>query len=453
MQFARCRVYLTGFTVCAACLLIAASPAHSQRLRERLSQLFIFGSGSDPLFLEGTATSSNPAAVRAHGKHFIPSAVAENGSVIGFVTGSLASRVSNVPISATTSGVTFRFEGGVPVSTSTSSGPIFAERAQTLGGGRVLAGISRSSFDFRSIRGIPLDAVRLVFTHENVDFPGCSDTAKDDCKKMGVPVLENEQMNFDLNLGIHVAVTSFYLTYGLSNRVDVGVVIPVLSNSFTGSSQASIVPFGAGSASHFFAGTPENPTLTASRSVSGQASGLGDVAARVKINLRQSATTGVALLLDGRLPTGDEQDLLGAGKFSGRAIGILSTTFGNFSPHVNVGVLYGADTTRNNMVLATAGFDHLLGKGITMAAEVVSEFQIGDSQLQLPRPVAIEAPFKRTINPTSIPDIRDDIVNGSFGIKFAAANRTTVVTNALFPLNEGGLRARLTYTLGLEYAF
>jgi hypothetical protein len=444
-------MYLTT-VACTAGLLLAA-PAHAQRLRERLNQLFIFGSGSDPLFLEGTATASNPAAVRAHGKHFIPSAVAENGSVIGFVTGSLASRVSNVPISATTSGVTFRFEGGVPVSTSTSSGPIFAERSQTLGSGRVLAGVSRSSFDFSSIRGVPLDAVKLTFTHENVDFPGCSEIQGNDCKKMGVPVLENEQMDFDLNLGIHVAVTSFYLTYGLSNRVDVGIVIPVLSNALTGTSRASIVPFGPGPASHFFAGTPENPTLTASRSISGQASGLGDVAARIKVNLRQTATTGVALLLDGRLPTGDEQDLLGAGKFAGRVMGILSTTFGNFSPHVNVGMLYSADTTRNNMVLATAGFDHLLGKGITMAAEVVSEFQIGDSQLRLPKPVTVDAPFKRTIIPTSIPDIRDDIINGSFGFKFAAANRTTVVTNALFSLNDGGLRARLTYTLGLEYAF
>ena len=358
-----------------------------------------------------------------------------------------------MPIGATTSGVTFRFEGGVPVSTSTSSGPIFAERAQTLGNGRVLAGLSRSSFNFTSLRGTPLDALHLTFTHENVNFDGCSAIAGDDCAKMGVPTLENEVMNFDLSLNIHVAVTSFYLTYGLSNRVDLGVVIPVLQNSFDGSSLATIVPFSSGPAAHFFAGTPENPTLAATRSVSGRASGIGDVATRLKINVHQSATTGVALLLDGRFPTGDEADLLGSGKFAGRAVGILSSTFGAFSPHVNLGLLYSADTTRNNVVLATVGFDHLLGKGITMAAEVVSESQLGESRLHLPKPVHIVAPFRRTVYPTSIPDIRDDIVNGSLGFKFSAANRTTVVTNALFPLNDGGLRARLTYTLGVEYAY
>ena len=45
---------------------------------------------------------------------------------------------------------TFRFEGGVPVRTSQSAGPIFAERAQTLGRGRMLAGLTRSSFSFTS---------------------------------------------------------------------------------------------------------------------------------------------------------------------------------------------------------------------------------------------------------------------------------------------------------------
>ena len=120
--------------------LVALSPSlvAAQRLRERISQLFVFGQGQEPLFLAGSATSSNSTAIRAHGNHFIPSQVAENGSIIGFLTGALGASVSNVPIGATTSGETFRFEGGVPVSTATSAGPIFAERGQTLGRGRVL---------------------------------------------------------------------------------------------------------------------------------------------------------------------------------------------------------------------------------------------------------------------------------------------------------------------------
>jgi hypothetical protein len=442
---------LLTWTLAAAIAVPAALPA--QRVRDKISELFIFGPGQDPLFLAGTASSSNPAAIRAHGNHFVPSAVAENGSIIGFITGALASRVASVPIGATTSGETFRFEGGVPVSTSTSAGPIFAERAQTLGRGRVLAGVNRSGSTFTSLRGVPLSDLRLIFTHENVDFSGCSEQFGADCAKMGVPVLENDLMQFDLRLNVHVDVTSFFVTYGLTDHVDFGLVIPLMSTNFSGTSEAQIIPFGGTTATHFFAGTPENPVLEASRASSGSAFGLGDVAARLKVNLRQTENTGLALLFDARFPTGDPADLLGAGRFAGRVLAVLSSTVGAFSPHLNAGFLYTADKSRNQVVLATAGFDHVLAKGVTLAAEVASEFQVGESKLHLPGPVVYDAPFRRTINPTAIPDIRDDIINGSFGLKIAAARHLNIVGNTLFPLNAGGVRARLTYTLGIEYTY
>jgi hypothetical protein len=435
-------------------LLLAIPVAlHAQGLQSKISQLFIFGPGQDPLFLAGSATASNPASIRAHGTHFLPSVAAENGSVIAFVTGALGASVANVPIGATTSGETFRFEGGVPVSTSTSAGPIFGERAQTLGKGRVLAGLNRSAFHFSTLRGVPLNDVELVFTHENVDFDGCSAAQGDDCKKMGVPVLENDVMQFRLDLDIDVAVTSFYVTYGLSDRIDLGVVLPVLNTSLEGRSDAQVVPFGGPTAAHFFAGTPTDPVLQATRTTSGSTVGVGDVAMRLKVNAHQSERTGIAFLGDARFPTGDEHDLLGAGKFSARAVGVISARFGAFSPHLNAGYLFRAGNLQNDAVLATAGFDHVLGKRITLAADVVNEFQVGASSLHLPKPVNYDAPFRRTVQPTSIPDIRDDLINGSFGFKFSTASHVLVVTNALFPLNDGGLRAGHTFTLGVEYSF
>lgn len=434
-----------------SCLAPTVLPA--QRLSERISELFIFGPGQDPLFLAGSATLSNPSSIQAHGRHYIPAANAENGSVITFVTGALASRVANIPLGATSSGETFRFEGGVPISTSTSAGPTFAERAQTLGRGRVLAGANQTNLTFTSLRGAPLSNIHLVFTHENVNFPGCSEQQGADCAQMGVPVLENDAMHFDLGLDIHVAVTSFFVTYGLTDKLDLGVVLPLVRNSITGTSQAEIVPFGGTSAAHFFAGTSDDPVLHASRTSAGSAFGIGDVAVRLKFNGRQTPTGGIGVLLDARLPTGDEKDLLGAGAFSGRIVGILSSTFGTVSPHLNVGYVYSAGDNRNDVVLATAGFDHLVARGVTLAAEVVSEFQVGDSRLTLPRPVVYDSPFRRSVNPTSIPDIRDDVINGSFGFKFSTPNRLTIVTNALFPLNDGGLRSRLTYTVGLSYTY
>ena len=88
-----------------------------------------------------------------------------------------------------------------------------------------------------------------------------------------------------------------------------------------------------------------------------------------------------------------------------------------------------------------------------MAADLVSELQVGNSKLHLPSPVHYDAPFNRTVNVTDIPDTRDDIVNGSFGFKLVPAKSVTVVLNSLFPLNRGGLRADLIYTAGIEYTF
>ena len=56
---------------------------------------------------------------------------------------------------------------------------------------------------------------------------------------------------------------------------------------------------------------------------------------------------------------------------------------------------------------------------VTLATDLISEMQVGHSKLVLPAPVQYDYPFKRTIVPTSIPDMADDIVNGSFGFKFA----------------------------------
>ena len=437
---------------CLASLLIS-SPTNAQGLRDRISELFIFGPGQEPLFLAGSGDPNNPASLQAHGLHFVPASAAENASVIAFITDALGASVANIPIGSTSGGVTFRFEAGVPVATSTSAGPIFAERAQTLGRGRVLAGISRTGFRFATLRGVDMRNIGLTFTHQNVDFGGCDAQFGADCTLYGVPVLENDAMDFHLSMDLDVRVTSMYLTVGVSDRFDLGLVVPIVQAEFTGESEAEIRPFGGTTAAHYFAGTAANPVLSAQRQSMGSAAGLGDVALRAKVNLRQGAGAGFAFLVDGRFPTGSRRDLLGSGKFAGRALAIVNSRFGDFSPHVNVGYLYHAGTQENDAVLATLGFDHRMAEAVTLAADLVTELQVGDSKLHLPPTVNYESPFRRTLNPTNIPEIRDDLVNGSFGIKVTPARSTTLVLNTLFPLNRGGLRANLVYTAGIEYTF
>jgi hypothetical protein len=433
--------------------LAVAGRANAQGLREKISQLFIFGAGEDPLFLGGSADPNNPATIRSHGAHFVPSAVSQNGSLISFLTTAISGSVANAPIGSTSGGTTFRFEAGVPVRTSTSAGPIFAERGQTIGRGRTVVGIGSTSSHLSSLRGTDLQNIELFFTHENVDFPGCDAANGGRCALMGIPNLENDVMQFKLALDLDVRITSFYATYGVTDKLDVGIVLPIVSTTLHGRSDANIFPFGGTTAAHFFAGTPASPVLNASRDVDGSAWGVGDVAIRTKLNVHQSPRTNIALLADARFATGNEDNLLGSGQFSARGLAILSATAGALSAHLNSGYSYRGGGQRNDFVLATVGFDDLIAEHVTLAADLVNEFQVGRSKLRLPPPVVYDVPFKRTVNPTSIPDIADDVVNGSFGFKFTTDNGFTILTNALIPLNRGGLRANVTYTAGVEFVF
>ena len=105
-------------------LSLAAAPLRAQSLKDDLNQLFIFGEGDEALHLGGSAASENPG-IAVHGDHFIPSAVGGNATIISFITGSISSSVANLPVSSSSGGETFRFEGATPVRTPISAGPIY----------------------------------------------------------------------------------------------------------------------------------------------------------------------------------------------------------------------------------------------------------------------------------------------------------------------------------------
>lgn len=256
-------------------------------------------------------------------------------------------------------------------------------------------------------------------------------------------------MRSDLNL--NVFVTTAFLTYGLMDRLDVGIAVPIVRSSLDGTSFGTVLPFSSGSP-HFF-GTESSPTLTASGSTSGSSFGIGDVAVRVKANLSSSDNANLGIFGDVRLPTGDADNFRGAGALSARILGAYSGRFGNFSPHINAGMLIRTDSLQNNAAVAIIGFDQLLSESWTLAIDVLSEYQIGDNRVALPEPVQLEQPFGRNIIPTNIPGFKDHVVSGSVGVKYTTARGITSVLNALVPIMTGGLQPRVAFTAGMEYSF
>src|SRR5258708_26907447 len=109
---------------CFLSFALAAAPLSAQGggLRDKISQLFIFSAGKDPLFLGGTAGSDSATAL--HADHFVPSANADNGSLISFIGSAISQNVGNLPLSATNGGSTLPFQAGVPVPPSGSPRPV-----------------------------------------------------------------------------------------------------------------------------------------------------------------------------------------------------------------------------------------------------------------------------------------------------------------------------------------
>jgi hypothetical protein len=253
-----------------------------------------------------------------------------------------------------------------------------------------------------------------------------------------------------------VTSTALSLTYGLTNWLDIGAMVPIVHTNLEGSSRAQVIPFSSTSGSRaetFIAGTPDNPVLSSVQFVQGSATGVGDIAARMKINLVQRGWTGFSVLGDVRFPTGDEADFLGAGHRAVRALGVFSTRLGNFSPNASVGYLAWSGKSTNDGFLATVGFDQALAPWAAFAASFVSEFQTGRSVYQVPPAVTITAPYRRVVQPLDLPDIRDNALSVAAGFKFMTKSGVTALIDGLVPVQRGGPRPDFAWALGAEYDF
>lgn len=411
--------------------LLLPTAASSQTLAEQFGGLFTFGNCGEPLCL--------PVNAGVHGSHYIPGVVQGQDNLLAFLGTSISTSLGNLPVSSATSSEIFSFVDGLPVAEQGSAGPIFGERAQTLGQGRFVLGAAVTALSFNQIRGVNLSDVELNFVHQNVG-----------AAEFGDPVFEQDVIEVSADMTLDVRAISVGATYGLTSRVDLGVVIPFVMADLVGTSQARIIS-NLTNTPHSF-GTQDNPTQTATAAADGSASGVGDISARMKVNVFQSSTSGFSLLGEVRLPTGDDENFLGSGETTVRAMGVYSTRRGNFTPHINGGVLYRTGDINATGVVVNAGFDQLLSPQFTLAIDLLGNLQMGES-VEFPTEAVFDVPAGQTVDLTNIPDTDDHILDLSVGGKFAASDNFRLIGNLFVPLNSGGLRSSLGWTAGLELDF
>lgn len=404
--------------------------ADAQTLREHFSDLFRFGNCGQILCL---------AATGGHGDHFIPASVDGNATVLTYLTNAVGAQAANLPISATTSGVSYTMVRGVPQAATTSAGPVFGERANTLGKGRTLMGVSVNFMSFSKLRGTPLSGLGFNFTHQDNPPAG-----------LGDPVFEDDVIQVQSDISLKLLMTSFVFTYGVSDRVDMGIAVPLVNATLSGTSRAQVISSLAVTP-HYFGGTSSSPITSAITSTDASSAGIGDVAFRIKGNLSQSGSkTALGLLGDVRLPTGSVDNFQGTGGTTIRLSGIASRDMGSFTPHLNAGLALRSGDYQTNSIVAAAGFDRLLNPRTTLAIDVLSEFQAGSDPITLPAPVTIGT---QVIHVTNLENKRNDFVHGSLGLKFSTPQGITGVFNAVIPIINTGLRPNAVLSLGIEYGF
>src|SRR5207237_9816305 len=139
-----------------------------------------------------------------------------------------------------------------------------------LGRGRFFVASNMSQMRFQRLRGSPVDDIEFNCTHEDTPPAG-----------LGSPIFENDIVAVHVSLDVSLIVTSFVMSYGLVDGVDLSVDVPVVHTSVQGSSVANILPLGGFPDPHFFAGDINNTGVTAFPCTAVSATCAGDVAGRL----------------------------------------------------------------------------------------------------------------------------------------------------------------------------
>jgi hypothetical protein len=425
-------------------LAVAVSCADSAAAQDKLAFLIPTLFGPEGLVVDSEARLPNGDT---HSGHF-NSSLQANFSPFN---SALASRLASVSLPAPASGFTYTFDTALGVfNRSTKSfGPLVSDRAETIGKNKASIGTAYQYFSFDRIDGLDLGDIPTVFTHDNP----AAGTGRDD-----VITAQN---------AISARMTQFttYVSFGVSAHVDVSVALPLVSVDLAASSHATIRRIGTvNPAIHFFF-TPTGDTYGDEKDFqkSGHASGVGDVALRVKAAVAHRPNFGLAIGLESRLPTGDEKDLLGAGALAVKPFLVISGSHGSFSPHLNAAyqwngksllggnVLSGVKEDLPDEAVLAVGADVGVNQKLSLAVDVIGRRVINGEQ--------VAGDIFHALNGTStFPSVRFsrasyNIVDGAVGLKANPGGGLLINLNLLFKLNSGGLRDRVTPLLGVEYSF
>lgn len=401
------------------CFTLVASgvgTANADPLKDLLPNLF----GKNGITLDPTSPG---------GVFHVPHFVVESAQQLDVLNDSLRGQLANLPLPSPAGGFTFQFDPalGTFVRSTESFGPIYAQRAETLGRGKVSLGFTYSRHTFDTLDGKDLEdgELKLTFKHEDC----CAQPPSP-----GNPVFERDIILAQIFAEVTSDVFVVSATYGVLDNLDVSIAVPIIRNEIRLKGVATVIEEpGTPPGTHRFA---NGSTMLTVRD-SGEATNVGDILVRGKYNFYRTTPVGLAAALDVRLPTGSTDDLTGLGTLRVSPALIASAKFNRFAPHVNIGMHIGNTSRIENEFFYNVGFDWGVIRPLTLTFDVLGR-RILDNERQ-------KAGSDKTAD--------SNIVDAAVGFKVNPWRNALLLFNVLIPLNDTGLRDNVTPLIGLEVTF
>jgi outer membrane putative beta-barrel porin/alpha-amylase len=324
--------------------------------------------------------------------------------------------LSELPVTSSASAFTYRLDRnlGTVVRSSDSFGPFLVERSLTSGLLRGSLALTYQTASFDTIDGRSLRDGTLVATASR---------------------LRGDAQPFDVesvSLEMHTNTMTLLGNIGVTDRLDIGAALPFVAISMDGRRVDT------------YRGSQLVQAIA-----SASASGPGDFLIRGKYNVVRGAGSGLAIGAEARLPTGNEQNLLGTGEASIKPRVIASLERDRVAFHGDVGYSIGGLSDE----LVYGGAVTVLGTSrLTLVAEIAgrrlsSAGRLTETTEPHPSLAGVE-----TIRLTSI-DRATERVAGVIGFKWNIAATLLFSANVVKPFTSAGLNARWISTFALDYSF
>lgn len=373
-------------------------------------------------------------------------------NLAGFNT-AIAQVLGQLPLAAPVSGVVIGFNKklAVPEDITENLGTILTERGNTVGKYKLFAGFTYQRFVFDTVDGSRLSNLPIVFSQ------AASNT-------------QAAQVGYAQNaLSANITQYTGIIAFGLTDRIDVSAIVPFERISAS-AGYNNLLKASTSNCNFGGANVCGPSTLFTSNTVSGSASGFGDVILVVKGTVISGERSKLAAGLETRFPTGDVFNLLGTGAYGVKPYLVFSRFWGRITPHANIGYQWngfsvlrlnpeGGNLRMPDILEYSAGADiGLIKRKLSVVGDFLSQHYFDAPRIT---PAAATTGLRPDATPVPGLEIKTigvatssyNVNNASVGLKWSPKGNLIISANALLKLNDAGLRAKFVPLAGISYRF